>query len=358
MIDERWELGSDYHYVNHDLKFMGVDDSPWDRSQVCWAGVGRDAIRLILQHGMSTRGWQRFWLPSYYCQEVVSAVRSTGIECLLYSLNPLSPDRKPKLNFQERDVVMAVNHFGLYGVPSWLSAIPPSVDYIEDHTHDPWSIWANTSNATFAFASLRKTLPLAEGAPIWSPAGQPLPDEPKVTTVRSNAVRLKSQGMMEKAKYLSGGLVTKDAYRSKLLAGEAEIASGEISGITETSLSILRKFPLGHWRAVRKANAEYLRKNLITVSDIELLECKSESTPFSVILLLPNQERRETLRRYLIAASVYPAILWPLSNAELDGITKVDQELADRMLSVHCDGRYSLADMKRLADLIIKGLRL
>ena len=40
----------------------------------------------------------------------------------------------------------------------------PSIVLIEDHIHDPLSDWSQSSNADYAVASLRKTLPVPIGA--------------------------------------------------------------------------------------------------------------------------------------------------------------------------------------------------
>ena len=353
---ERWELGSDLHRVPIEARSEDAERSPWELSQVRWSGAGRDGIRLILEHGSRTRGWRRCWLPSYLCQEVVAAARSTGLDCKLYSANPLVPDRSPELDFEATDVLMVVHQFGLHGRPDWLDSVPASIDSVEDHTHDPWSDWARTSDATYAFASLRKTLPLAEGTPVWSPTGAPLPPEPQVSSVRARAVALKDEGMSGKADYLAGGTVTKDAFRAKLLAGEAEIASGPVSGITDSSLAFARSFPVNRWRAARLKNAERLRAHLQDVEGVKMLDWAPTQTPFAAILVTPDRGRRDALRTHLIASSVYPAILWPLEEAELEGISELDRDLADRLLSIHCDGRYTTEDMDRLAAVIAEGI--
>jgi hypothetical protein len=253
------------------------------------------------------------------------------------------------LNLGDGDVLMVVHQFGLSGRPDWLDSIPADVDVVEDHTHDPWSSWARTSRATYAFASLRKTLPLAEGTPIWSPTGATLPEQPELTEVRARAASLKGEGMNSKARYLSGEATSKDLFRGSLLAGEAEIASGAVS-------SILSEFPTESWRATRRTNAEHLRALVAGIRGVEMLDWSEDATPFSAILVLPDRAARDHLRSHLIQSSIYPAILWPVAESELDGITELDRSLADRMLSVHCDGRYGRSDMDRVAEALAGGL--
>lgn len=353
---ERWELGSEFHRVSVAARGETEAPSPWELTPVTWTGAGRDGIRLLLEHGVRTRGWRRCWLPSYLCQEVVAAARSTGIDCALYPWNPLMTEGDPGLNLGDGDVLMVVHQFGLSGRPAWLDSIPADVDVVEDHTHDPWSSWARTSRATYAFASLRKTLPLACGTPIWSPTGATLPEQPELTEVRARAASLKGEGMSSKARYLSGEAISKDLFRASLLAGEAEIAAGAISSISPDSVEILSEFPLVSWRETRRANAEHLRALIAGMTGVNMLDWSEGAVPFSAILVLPDRAARDHLRSHLIESSIYPAILWPVAESELDGITELDRSLADRMLSVHCDGRYGRSDMDRVAEALAGGL--
>ena len=164
--------------------------------------------------------------------------------------------------------------------------------------------------------------------------------------------------MESKARYLSGEAVSKDTFRATMLAGESEIASGAISAISPASLELLSGFPTVSWRATRRENAEHLRALLADLEGVEMLSWNEGSTPFSAILVSPDRGARDQLRAHLIASSIYPAILWPVAEAELDGITALDRSLADRILSVHCDGRYGRSDMDRLAEAISGGLSL
>ena len=73
-----------------------------------------------------------------------------------------------------------------------------------------------------------------------------------------------------------------------------------------------------------------------------------------MVLLLENKEKRDALRKRLIADSVYPAILWNVPGTASDA----SRDFSERMLSVHCDGRYSEDDIKQLANIINDGLAL
>ena len=76
----------------------------------------------------------------------------------------------------KNDVVLAVNYFGVRAGEPWQQwREKHACVLLEDHSHDPVSGWAQSSRADYAFSSLRKTMPVPDGAILWSPLGHPLP---------------------------------------------------------------------------------------------------------------------------------------------------------------------------------------
>ncbi len=75
------------------------------------------------------------------------------------------------------DAILAVDYFGARHGAAWRAFQAGRQDtlLIEDHSHDPQSTWATSSTADYAFASLRKTMPISDGAILWSPRGRALP---------------------------------------------------------------------------------------------------------------------------------------------------------------------------------------
>ena len=357
MVNERWEHGSEFHWPLDLRGSLERSPHPWSEANSCFTGSGRDALRLAVQHGRAARGWQRLWLPSYLCQEVVDTAVATGLPCRLYSHGPERPTAIEPPPLKAGDALLVVNHFGLLCRPDWLDNLPNEVEVVEDHTHDPWSPWALQSTADFSFASLRKTLPVPEGGILWSPAGHELAPEPILSRDRHHAASVKRRGMNLKARYLAGELeVDKDSFRSLLTEGEARIASGPVSGITPETRILVDSFPVNTWRICRASNVRYLTKRLGERSDIQILAGEAATCPFSAILLLKERTRRDKLRDYLTASRVYTSVLWNLDSPVLPGIGEADRELSARILSVHCDGRYGADDLDQVAEYIEEGL--
>ena len=72
-------------------------------------------------------------------------------------------------------------------------------------------------------------------------------------------------------------------------------------------------------------------------------------TPFAATLLFVSAELRLRVYRSLIAARIYPAILWPLEAPVIRGIPAQDVELSRRLMTIPADQRYAAADMERVA---------
>src|SRR5262249_44040970 len=117
------------------------------------------------------------------------------------------------------DTVLVNNLFGRGRREPWdaWSREHPLVTVIEDHTHDPLSDWARASTASYCVTSLRKTLPVPDGAVVWSPRGENLPAP---TGDESTAAQWKLVAMILKAAWLSGKTVSKAEFRSLQQTGE------------------------------------------------------------------------------------------------------------------------------------------
>jgi len=256
----RWEHGSEFHWIS-DWPTTTLS-MPWDGKHLLF-GFGRHAFQSLLIFGSATRNWRRLWVPSYFCQEVVASFLSTNLELTLYPDCP--GDARPNLDeikFRPGDVLLLVNFFGLRSKPIKNETYHSDIEVIENHTHDPWSEWARTSNADWCLASLRKTLPLPDGAVLWSPAGHPLPPMAPPTPNHDNAALEKFAAMVLKDLYLNGHPIEKDIFRKLWVSGEQKIATGGVSGMTEWTSSLLRAFPITLWRDLRQRNHQAISARL------------------------------------------------------------------------------------------------
>jgi len=322
-------------------------------------GSGRDAIRAILRHGRNTIGWTTLWVPSYFCQTVLKDIQTPGILLRPYGDSPLDDESEPiELPSDGLGVVLTLNPFGLRTRNRPLDVDRARIWVIEDHTHDPWSPLVGKSQADFCVASLRKTIPIPDGGILWSPVGHPLPVCPGPTGIRLDASTQKLTGMALKSLFLSGIGNHKLLSRKLLASGEDEIARGEISGMPYATQSLMQGFNALEWRARRLQNFNVLASRLGQIPNVRvLLPTSNDAVPFCVVLQLPLAKIRNALRQRLIDSNVYPAILWSLEDPQITEVRTSDLALSRRMLTIHCDGRYSVNHMLQVAEIVEERMR-
>jgi len=349
-MEKNWEHGSEFSLVRKDVG-RGILESPWVKNGVLY-GSGRDALRALIQHGMEIRGWKRLLIPSYFCQEVVKTLVKTGIVCELYRCSPINPCKQSVSGIGQSDVVLWVNYFGCIARTGFHSDMR-DYDIIIDHSHDPWSRSSYKSNADYCMASLRKTLPIPDGGVIWSPLGHKMPLAAPLSKEREIASGRKLAAMVLKSYYLENAKIEKKVFRQLYLSGEMGIADGTISGISSFSRALISSLPIKLWRRSRQVNYKIASDLLATCSWINILRPEiEECVPFSLILIFNERRRRDYVKDFLIAARVFPVVLWPLEDSVLPGVQAEDRDFSRRMLAIPCDMRYSKDDMKKVASIV------
>lgn len=287
------------------------------------------------------------WIPSYYCGESLSILKRSNIKIKRYKCLPTdNPDKSVEnLPLEPDDLLLRINFFGIHGFHH-SNRYP--CDVIEDHTHDLISEWALESNAQWCFASIRKTLPTADGGILWSPIGNSLPLQCSRTPMVANSIALRYSAMEVKAEYLKGGQLNKESFLQAFKDTEECFDTFSLSDWSSTTNEITSSINLEYWYKLKKANYTKLLSELDFRNSAPIMINIGESTPFSLIILFHSNAQRENARSYLIRNDVYPAILW-------QDVYKLDSDAIDfskRMLSIHCDGRYSEKDMHVLAQIL------
>ena len=74
--------------------------------------------------------------------------------------------------------------------------------------------------------------------------------------------------------------------------------------------------------------------------------------PFSLVLLFDSPEERERVRKELIAHQVYPTILWNIPVQANDEIVNEIVKFSRKMLSIHCDVRYTKDEIREMKSII------
>lgn len=150
-----------------------------------------------------------------------------------------------------------------------------------------------------------------------------------------------------KKSYLQEIINDKNCFRNLYLDTEKEFERLPISCIDHRSLEYISSFDVVAWYLQKSKNQKLLSR--MELSYFKILNAENHKcNPFSCVLLFEDKEGRDQVRENLIKRCVYPAILWTIPSSQSIEI----QSIGDRILSVHCDGRYSEKDMKELKQII------
>lgn len=339
------EFGSDFHYTDsYDSKRADLTDV--FRGATLLADGRQCIVVLIRQYG-----WERIWMPDYFCYEVIDTIKEqTGIKVMFYEDSPLHEGRVDNLSFKEGDVLLRMNFFGMRDQRS-NENIPCPV--IEDHSHDPFGHWALYSDADWCISSIRKILPLAEGGMMWSPKGLQLEVALDHSKENNQIAAVRWDGMEMKARYLKGEDISKDEFRKRYTETEEWFDRAEPSLIDTRSWDVVsNQLDINLWQGAKRKNWNLL-KSLVNCKACKLLKPEDETcTMFSLVLLMETKEQRDVVRKRLIESCVYPAILWAVPETA----SAKAKDFSERMLSIHCDGRYTEDDIRQLAEILNKAL--
>lgn len=339
------EFGSDFHYINSGSAKGNTLENYFPSAN--YYADGRQAL-IHLYH---SEGWERLWIPEYFCYDVIESLKQAGLDIIFYADYPgYDNDNKTiaeiqrKGHFRAKDALLRVNYFGMR---SYRNSGRIQIPVVEDHTHDLIGEWALESSADWCIASLRKSLPIPEGGILWSPKGLPLPDAPEtlddnetIATTRWNAMELKTR-------YLAGEDVEKSLFRAGFVNTEEFFDRAPVCALDVKSQQYLETFDVRSWYDRKKENWELLRD----IKKVGMKVMKPEDAncnPFSLILLFDSLSERDRVRTELIARQIYPAVLWNVPNPTDGEIFKISRG----MLSIHCDCRYEKEDILQMKSII------
>ena len=338
-VKGRWEQGSNYHWP--DLREAAKAPPLPDGARLF--GSGRIALGELLEWGFRSRGWHRLWVPSYYCEDVVQSLRRSRVQIGRYPCGPAGEVTLPA--WSDGDVLLRVGYFG-WGLVPLAEAWPGEV--IEDHTHDPFG--AVNPEADFVFASLRKTLPVPDGAVCWSPRGFEVPEEPATRPEHTRAVMQRIAAMALKRHYLLGGLVGKAIYRELEMEAEHDFLEGVSAPMSEISRVMLQHLPVAAARAARGTNFAAFREAMAGDPNLTVLGPVRQEAPAVAVVRIREAGRRDVLRTRLADEGIYTAVLWPVPEDGAPWHRPEDADFAASTLAVHVDFRYRPEDLERVAE--------
>lgn len=351
MLDKkRWEIGSEFDWSN-DSVTTSVAKTLFTENHELFS-TGRSILLSLPPLFNCNQGRLRLHLPSFFCMDVAADLNKVFDLCWYRDLPTEPTPDFNSLHTLPGDLVLAVNLFGIRQQKVWQDWAGQHQDIIliEDHTHDPFSPWAQHTTADYAMASLRKTLPIPDGGIVWSPQKLKLP---KPVIGEPSGAYEKLIAMLLKRAYLSGANISKDAYRCFQIKGEEALNAETNSAASGFTSSILNSLNIYEIRKRRELNIKQFIQLLSLETDSRcqalFTNWQIDAVPFNSILVCESQEIRNKLRQFLICQNIFAKVHWqqPFKGFSSNDFTAID--LSNRILTIPTDQRYSFDDIERVA---------
>lgn len=328
------EIGSEFWNIPQgDENHLFSNDTKWFIS-------GRAALDFIIKDIKTKKEIRTAAMPSWCCDTMIEPFLRNGIEISFYSVILKNGRLYQDYHDIKADVLLKMDYFG-YEADSDLSF---DGIIIADISH---SIFTSTDpDSDYVFGSLRKWAGFMTGGFASCKEGFRI-KEPAITDLEYANKRKKAMEL--KNEYISG-LSDDKSYLQIYAKAEGSLADlYDLSGTLE-DIEAAKHLDLKYLKERRRTNAKYLLEELGEYALFK--EVKDNDCPLFVPIIIDN---RDELRKYLIDHAIYCPIHWPISP--LHKLSAEEKCLYDHELSLICDQRYDLADIKEMVAVIKQYLK-
>ena len=305
----------------------------------CYVLSGRTAIDLIIQDVAKRRPVRKVYMPAWGCDSMLAPFLAHGTQVRFYDIG--------HTDFTDfTDIFYVTNYFGYENtlpIETVKKFKANGAIILYDRTHsflmenDPY-----LELADYSFASIRKWMGVIGGAVVYGMNDCQLKPCPYLDC--------KEQAMRMKKVYIEGDTsIDKQAFLS--LYGEFGHHLAEDYQnyeMDDLSYALYKTEDFAAMRQKRRENAKYLHENLKGVQFLG--ELSDNAVPLFVPVFFNTTEQRNAVRKKLIEAQIYCPIHWP-KPAQIPANFEVNK-IYDTELSLICDQRYDINDMKRIIETI------
>ncbi len=302
---------------------------------------GRTAIDLILQDIHRKRDVRSVAMPAWCCESMIAPFWAHGINVGFYDYDQTD-------NIDSTDIFYLTNYFG-YENTLDIEIVGKIKErgsvILYDRTH---SFLLEDEKyrklSDYSFASIRKWMGVTGGAVVEGIDKPEMKDCPYIF--------VKEKAMKNKHRYLMGNdSVMKDDFLAafgdfghKLTDDYCNYAMDSLS-YTLYKQADLRKITLQ-----RRENAACIHENLKGLQF--MYDFTDKSAPLFVPVLFESKGQRDDVRKKLIEQQIYCPIHWPQPE-QIPSDYKVN-DIVSRELSLICDQRYSINEIKEEVETIMQ----
>jgi dTDP-4-amino-4,6-dideoxygalactose transaminase len=313
---------------------------------------GRGAISLLLDQ--VNPKVKKALVPSYICDSVILPFEKFGYELIYYDMDKYFNPAQVNVDSIEIGIFL---HMGYFGFPTneilsdTISKLrAKSVIIVEDVTQTFFSNYENRKYNDFVVGSIRKWFGIPSGGFLASDKNISieLPYPP------DDFIDLRISSLQQKYEYIrTQDKSLKDGYLEGFKKAE-QLLDKDVNSyrIDEMSERIIECLDVKRLEKIRRENFGYLLKHLKKVSGVEVVfrNINHGVTPMFFPIYVNNN--RDCLRNGLISKEIYCPIHWPVPNQLKGRLSSEMKNIYDSILSIPCDQRYGIDDMKRIIDTI------
>lgn len=268
---------------------------------------GRSALRSIIPL-LKKSGTKTIWLPDFICPSLPIFFKEF-FEVKTY------PNATPNtLKIDAPDAILFVDFFGATNqieIENWILK-NPQVFSILDATFAPFSSWIKQSNANCIFASLRKLLPIPDGAylklknePPRKIASTPSSSTPEFVAEILSAMILKT---------LAKNSENSDAkaYRKLFMKGEEKLFNSKtIARISPYSFEVLKTLNITKILKSREMQIlEFEKSKIAQKLNCQTISPRESQSAFAPALIIEDEATFEQARQMLTTPHNRPCAYW------------------------------------------------
>lgn len=311
---------------------------------------GRTAIEIIINDITTKKRNFSVALPSYCCASVIEPFKKNNIKIIYYDVNYVGGKIQMDMEYAMNADVIYYCHYFMYNLnfPTKKFTEFQHKDgiIIEDITHALFSKPEDSFVSDYYVCSLRKWGGLISGGFC---SGTFLKNI-RLDNPETSYIVDKIEAMQYKFEYMQGKKLDKTIYLEKFLKTNAminKIYSNKKMDIY--SNTILNGWDIDLIKKKRNENAQILYEGVSQMSQVEILKTYVPGVCPLFFAVMMSFEKREYIRTKLIRNNIFCPIHWPRPNKNCVS------NIYDMELSLVCDQRYGINDMKKILKVIEEG---
>lgn len=311
---------------------------------------GRCAIYLALLDVSLNDKEKIAYIPAYTCETVISAVIKANYKIIYYDVDK---NLCPIFDVNLIDKISVLLISGYYGFSTYDRVFidqcrKKGIYVIEDITHTAFSFNNIYPSSNYIVGSLRKWMGVISGGIAIKTKEnfniETIPFNEEHLAIRNQALELRKQYEINNNENLKERGYDAFWKAEWMLRDIFDIQKGDTK-----SLHIIEYYDLENTIAKRRENYKYLLDNLPRNSNITVIFDKLDknSCPMFFPFLVND---REKLMNFLKSKDITPKVYWPVPPfVNVDNYPNA-KYIYDHIMSISCDHRFSLKDMKYIME--------